>query len=280
MMTEKLSGRGVWSHELRFGDAAQIVEAAAELEVLGYSALWVPDVGGPLFEDLNRLLQATTTVTIATGILNVWRHEPSDVGQWFHALPEEHRRRLLLGIGVSHGVVVGEKWGQPIATMTAYLDGLEAAGVPLGQVCLAALGPKMLDLAKTRTAGAHPYLVTPEHTSIARAALNGGLLAVEQGVILGNDPTAAREVGRAVVKGYGGLPNYANNWKRLGFTDDDISSGSDGLVDALIAHGDEEDIAQRLAAHYEAGADHVCIQAITAPGSPMPLDSWRRLAPG
>jgi probable F420-dependent oxidoreductase len=278
-MTEKLNGLGVWSSELRFGEAAQIVDAAAELEALGYSALWVPDVGGPLFDDLNRLLQATTTVTIATGILNVWQHEPSDVGRWWHALPEDHRRRLLLGIGVSHGLVVGEKWGQPLATMTTYLDGLQSEGVPMDQVCLAALGPKMLELSKNRTAGAHPYLVTPEHTAAARTTLGNALLAVEQGVILQNDLTAAHELGRAVVKGYGGLPNYANNWKRLGFTDDDISSGSDRLIDALIACGDEGDILPRIEAHREAGADHVCIQVITAPGSALPLDAWRRLAP-
>jgi probable F420-dependent oxidoreductase len=278
-MIEKLSGRGVWSSELRFGDAAQIVEAAAELEDLGYSALWVPDVGGPLFEDLDRLLQATDTITIATGILNVWQHEPSDVGQWWHALPDDHRRRLLLGIGVSHGLVVGEKWGRPLATMTAYLDGLESAEVPLDQVCLAALGPKMLELAKHRTAGAHPYLVTPEHTALARTALGDSLLAVEQGVILENDRAVAREITSAVVKGYGGLPNYANNWKRLGFTEDDILSGSDRLVDSLIASGDEADIEQRIEAQQDAGADHVCIQVITAPGSPLPLDAWRRLAP-
>jgi probable F420-dependent oxidoreductase len=279
MMTENLSGRGVWSSELRFGDAALIVDAAAELEALGYSALWVPDVGGPLFEDLDRLLQATSTITIATGILNVWQHEASEVGRWWHALPKDHHQRLLLGVGVSHGLVVGEKWGQPLATMTAYLDGLEAAEVPLDQVCVAALGPRMLELAKERTAGAHPYLVTPEHTATARAVLGDSLLAVEQGVILQSDPAVAREVTRAVVKGYGGLPNYANNWKRLGFTEDEISSGSNRLVDALIASGDKAAIEQRIEAQQEAGADHVCIQVITAPGSPMPHDAWRQLAP-
>ena len=188
-------------------------------------------------------------------------------------------RPVALGLGVSHGLVVGEKWGQPLATMRAYLDGLESAEVPLSQVCLAALGPKMLELARNRTAGAHPYLVTPEHTAIARAALGNGLLAVEQGVILESDPAVARNIAVPVVKGYGGLPNYANSWKRLGFTDDDISSGSDRLIDALIASGDEEDIARRIEAHQEAGADHVCIQVITAPGSPFPFDAWRRLAP-
>ncbi len=275
----KLSGRGVWSAELRSADAAQIVDAAGELERLGYSALWVPDVGGPLFDDLDRLLQATNTVTIATGILNIWRHEAGDVARWWNELAEDHRRRVLLGVGVSHGAVVGEQWGRPIATMTAYLDGLESVGVPLEQVCVAALGPKMLHLAKDRTAGAHPYFVTPEHTAIARAALGDGLLAVEQGVILDSDPATARQTGRPFAKGYGSLPNYANSWKRLGFTDDDISSGSDHLIDALIAWGDEADIGRRIDAHRAAGADHVCIQVITAPGSPLPLDAWRRLAP-
>ena len=278
-MTEKLGGLGVWSQELRFGDPAEVIEAAAELESLGYSALWVPDVGGPLFEDLDRLLQATNTVTIATGILNVWQHEPGDVGTWWHALPESHRRRLLLGIGVSHGLVVGEKWGRPIATMNAYIDGFESERVPLDQVCLAALGPKMLELAKNRTAGAHPYFVTPEHTAIARTALGDSLLAVELGVILDPDRVTARETARPFVKGYGGLPNYANNWKRLGFSDEDISSGSDRLIDALIASGNEADIDREVQAHRRAGADHVCIQVITVPGSPMPLDAWRRLAP-
>jgi probable F420-dependent oxidoreductase len=278
-VAEKLGGLGVWSQELRFGNPAEVIDAAAELETLGDSALWVPDVGGPLFEDLNRLLEATNTVTIATGILNVWEHEPSDVGKWWQALPEGHRRRLLLGIGVSHGLVVGEKWGRPIATMTAYIDGLESEGVPLDQVCLAALGPKMLELAKNRTSGAHPYFVTPEHTAIARAALGDRLLAVELGVILDSDPSTARETARPFVKGYGGLPNYANNWKRLGFTDEDIASGSDRLIDALISWGDEADIDRGVDAHRSAGADHVCIQVVTAPGSPIPRDAWRRLAP-
>ncbi len=236
-----------------FGDAAQIVEADAELEALGYSALWVPDVGGPLFEDLDRVLQGTTTVTIAGGCC------------W--------------DLASANGLVVGEKWSRPLATMSAYLNGLESAEVPLSQVCLAALGPKMLELARDRTAGAHPYLVTPEHNAIARAALGNGLVAVEQGVILESSRAAAHEIAGPVVKGCGGLPNYANSWKRLGFTDDDISSSSDRLIDALIASGDAEDIAQRIEAHQEAGADHVCIQAITTPGSPLLLDVCRRLAP-
>jgi probable F420-dependent oxidoreductase len=163
--------------------------------------------------------------------------------------------------------------------MTTYLDGLQLVGIPMERVCLAALGPKMLALTKDRTAGAHPYLVTPEHTAIARAILGDALLPVEQGVILESDPMAAREIGSAVVKGYGGLPNYAKSWKPLGFTDDDISSGSDRLVDALIAWGDEGDVLRRIEAHRDAGTAHVCIQVITTPGSPLPLEAWRRLAP-
>ena len=276
---ERLSGLGVWSSELRFGEPAEIVAAAAELEELGYRALWVPDVGGALFDDLDRLLGSTTSITVATGILNIWHHEPNEVAAWWLGLSEDHRDRLLLGLGVSHGLVIGEKWVRPLAKMTAYLDGLEAEGVPLDQVCLAALGPKMLELAHRRTAGVHPYMVTPEHTVTARAAVGDGLVAVEQGVILESDLDAAREVARPFVRGYGSLPNYANNWRRLGFTDEDISIPSDRLVAALVAMGDEAAIARRIEAQHDAGADHVCIQVVTSPGSPMPREAWRRLAP-
>ena len=274
-----LKGLGVWSAELRYGDAAQITPAAAELESLGYTALWVPDMGGSTFDALDLLLQATTTITVASGILNIWDYTPRDVAQWWHTLSATSQERLLLGVGVSHGRVVGEKWVKPLATMVTYLDGLEREGVPLSQVCVAALGPKMLELAGSRTAGAHPYFVSPEHTAGARKALGDGLLAVEQGVVLDLDVAGARELARPFVKGYGSLPNYANNWKRLGFTDDDITAGSDELVDAMVACGDEAVIAERIAAQFTAGADHVCVQVITPQGSPLPLDAWRRLAP-
>ena len=281
MAPTDLRGVGVWSAELRYGDPTQIPPAAAELESLGYTALWVPDMGqGSTFKALDVLLQATSRITVATGILNIWEYTPQDVARWWSALPDASRDRLLLGVGVSHSRVVGEKWVKPLATMASYLDGLESEGIPLSQVCVAALGPKMLQLAGSRTAGAHPYFVSTAHTARAREALGSGLLAVEQAVVLDSDIPAARELARPFVKGYGSLPNYANNWKRLGFTDDEITTGADRLVDAMVACGDETAIADRVGAQFRAGADHVCIQVFVPQGGGLPREAWRRLAPG
>lgn len=285
-MTEQptLAGTGVWAHELRYGDPAESADLAAELEALGFSALWVPDVGGHLFDSLDVLLEATSSVTIATGILNVWMHTPAETGAWRDGLDDAGRDRLLLGIGISHAMLIdgqpGMSWERPLATMRTYLDGLDEAGVPDSARCLAALGPKMLDLARDRSAGAHPYLVTPEHTAIAREALGEGpLLAVEQGIVLDTDADAARAVARQALSMYALLPNYVNNWKRLGFTDDDVTPLSDRLVDALVAWGDVDAIVERVQAHRDAGADHVCVQLLSTPGAPVDLDAWRRLAP-
>ncbi len=273
-----LTGIGIWSGELRYGEPADIADSAAELESLGYSALWIPDVGGPVFEALDRLLDATSSITVATGILNIWRHTPAEASEWWNALEDERRRRVMLGLGVSHGPLIGESWGRPIATMDAFLDGLDAGGVPAQHRCLAALGPKMLELASRRSSGAHPYLVTPEHTARARAVLGGAGLYVEQGVVVDTDPDRARDTARAALEHYCNLPNYVNNWKRLGFTDDDVATRSDRLVDALIVWGDSDAISARIDAHRRAGADHVCIQVIAADTNAR-REAWRALAP-
>jgi probable F420-dependent oxidoreductase len=276
-----LSGTGVWSPELRYGEAARVAELAAELEALGYSALWIPDVGGDLFAALDRLLAATSTVTVATGILNVWMHDATDTASWWTGLHDDATRaRVLLGLGASHAALIGEAWRRPLAVVRDYLDALDATGaVPTASRCLAALGPRMLELARDRTAGAHPYLATPDHTARAREILGpDALLAPEQGVILDTDVARARRVARSNVQGYAQLPNYANNWRRTGFTDDDIEQVSDRLVDALIVCGDVDAITARVAAHREAGADHVCIQLIGEPGGPAPVAAWRELA--
>lgn len=279
-----LSGTGIWSGELRYGDRGEAADAAAELESLGYSAAWIPDVGGDLFDALDVLLGATSTLTVATGILNVWMHTPAETGAWRDGLPDDQRRRLLLGLGISHAPLIdaqpGMSWERPLATMRTYLDGLDAAGVAPADRCIAALGPKMLELARDRTAGSHPYLVTPEHTATAREILGpDALLAVEQGVVLETDPDAARATARHALSVYVGLPNYVSNWKRFGLTDDDVATVSDRLVDSLIAWGDEEAIVARVAEHRAAGADHVCVQVLTPPGSPTPRNAWRTLAP-
>ena len=285
-MTEhpSLAGTGVWAHELRYGDPGEIADLAAELEGLGFSALWVPDVGGDLFGSLDTLLAATSSTFIATGILNVWMHTPAETGAWRAGLTEADQERLLLGIGISHASFInahpGMSWDKPLTTMRTYLDGLDAAGVPPEGRCLAALGPKMLELARDRSAGAHPYLVTPEHTALARETMGSdALLAVEQGVVLDSDPDAAREVARNALSIYATLPNYTNNWKRLGFTDDDVTSLSDRLVDEVVAWGDVDALAARVQSHRDAGADHVCVQLLAPPGAPVDRDAWRRLAP-
>jgi probable F420-dependent oxidoreductase len=287
-MTTRLSGTGIWSGMLRYGEPGPAAEAAAELESLGYSALWIPDVGGDLFGSLANLLGATSTVTIATGILNVWMHTADDAAAAHARLTAEHGPRYLCGIGISHRPFIDMvnapgTYTKPVDTMAAYLDGLDAAATPLAVAdrMLAALGPKMLELARTRTAGTHPYLVTPELTAMARAGIGpDGLVASEVGVVLETDPSKAREIARLHLQTYLALPNYANNWKRHGFTDDDIANGgSDRLVDALIGWGDEAAIAARVQQHRDAGADHVCVQVLTSDQRALPVDEWRTLAP-
>ena len=280
-----LSGVGVWSNQLRYGDSAQAGDAAAELDELGFTALWIPDVGGPVLDSVDHLLTSTKRTVIATGILNLWMHEPSDVAAGYASLTDKHGERFLLGIGVSHAPLIDTRepglYRKPLAAMRAFLDGLDAADqpVPAENRVLAALGPKMLELAATRTRGAHPYLVTPDHTRIAREALGDGpLLLPEQAVLLAGNRDDARDIGANWLRTYTGLPNYANNLLRSGFTQDDVESISDRLFDALIAWGDEDAIVQRVDEHRKAGADHVCIQVLTAEPLGFPLEQWRRLA--
>jgi probable F420-dependent oxidoreductase len=272
---------GIWSLELRFGPSDEVAEAATELDELGYGALWLPGgVGGDLTGDIERLLAATGKTTIATGILNIWKHEASDVAAWWGGLSQERQERVLLGLGVSHPHVVGATF-KPVATMRAYLDGLSGNGVPPRALCLAALGPKMIELARERTAGTHPYLVTPEHTARARELLGSDkLLAPEQGVVLESDPVRARELARGALAHYKDYPNYRNSWLRLGFSEEEITGLSDKLVDALIVWGAPDRIKERVDAHFAAGADHVCLQVITGQGINVAAarPAWRELA--
>jgi probable F420-dependent oxidoreductase len=287
-MTSRLTGTGIWSSLLRYGDPAEAAERATLLEALGYTALFLPDVGGDLFTPVANALAATTTATIATGILNIWMHTPDETAAHHAALTKEHGLRFLCGLGISHRPLVDSvreagAYQKPLATMAAYLDGLDAANPPLAQDdrIIAALGPKMLELARTRTAGTHPYLVTPELTAKARDGIGpDGLVACEQGVVLETDPDRARATARLHLRTYLGLPNYSNNWKRQGFTDDDLADGgSDRLVDALVVWGDESTIAARVQEHRDAGADHVCIQVLTDDPRAFPTEQWRALAP-
>lgn len=254
-MTAALGRYGIWA---RPADAT--TELAREAERLGYGTLWI---GGSPSElaDIEHLLDSTDQLMVATGIINMWQVPPDEAAAWFHRLEELHPGRFLLGLGIGHREATAE-YRSPYATMTDYLDRLDTDGVPAQQRLLAALGPRVLGLAAERAAGAHPYLVTPEHTATAREVMGAGaLLAPEHTVILQSDAAAAREAVRPVVGRYLQMTNYRSNLQRLGFTEADFADGgSDALVDALVAHGRPEVVAAALAAHLDAGADHVAVQ--------------------
>jgi probable F420-dependent oxidoreductase len=282
-MEKSALGRiGIWSASLRF--APDAAGAARELEKLGFQTIWIPGAADDAVLGVAEgLLGATSTLNVATGILNIWKHEPADVAAWWSRLPPASQARFMLGLGVSHSLVIGKAYEKPLAKMGGFLDGLDQTVMPRAQTCLAALGPKMLQLAQARTAGAHPYLVTPRHTGFARKIMGpDALLAPEQGVVLETDPQIARELARGFVKVYARLPNYTNNWRRDGYTDADIESLSDRLIDGLIAWGDVAAIGARVQAHLQAGADHVCLQVIGPGGMAADLDydqaAWRKLA--
>ncbi|HEY6533712.1 MAG TPA: LLM class F420-dependent oxidoreductase [Acidimicrobiales bacterium] len=284
-----LEGTGIWNAGLRFRDTSESTDAAAELEELGYTSLWIPDYKRGLFAAASRLLGATRNIVVASGVANLWAHTPDEAAGAISELETAHPGRFLFGLGVSHAPSVASlgndlRYEKPLAKMGGFLDGLDAATPPVrpDQRLLAALGPRMLALAAERSAGAHPYNVTPEHTAIAREALGPGkLLVPEQAVAVTTSPDEARQIGRQFLEHYLALPNYAGNLRRLGFTEDDLAGGgSDRLVDALVAWGDEDAIAARLQAHRDAGADSVCIQVITDTGMvDLPRAEWRTLAP-
>jgi len=262
---------------------AQLTELAQRTEQLGYSALWYPEVlGYESFALGSFLLTRTTRLIVASGIANIYARDATAAKQGQHTLAKLSGGRFVLGLGVSHVPLVedtrGHQYRSPVATMRAYLDAMNraAASAPALEepppTVLAALGPQMTALAGTRTAGALPYNVTPEHTAQARAILGPeSWLCVEQKVLLATDASKAREVARQVMAFYLPLPNYCQNWQRLGFSDEDLAQGgSDRFLDAMVAWGNESTIRQRLQAHFEAGASHVCIQALHPDGLPVP----------
>ena len=282
----QLRGTGIWSGHLRYGDAAAASEAAAELDELGYDALWIPDVGGDVLGSIETLLRATQHTVIATGILNVWMHDPADVAARRASWSDAWKARFLLGLGVSHQPLIDHaepgRYTKPYSKMVGYLDGLDhaAAPFPVDSRVLAALGPRMLGLARDRASGAHPYFVPPEHVAQAREILGpGALIGVEQAVVIDSDPSSARATARRHTAVYVGLPNYTNNLRRFGYGDDDFAEqGSDRLVDAIVAWGTVDTIVARVQAMRDAGADHVCIQVIR-PDDEVPRADWRELAP-
>ncbi len=272
-MTVDIGRYGIWKRQ---GDLSPAL--AREIEALGYGAIWV---GGSPAADLRAveaLLAGTAHIAVATGIVNMWASPAAEVAASYHRIAKVHPGRFLLGVGIGHPEATAQ-YRSPYATIVAYLDALDAEGVPVEGRALAALGPKVLALAAERTAGAHPYLTTPEHTRAARERVGPGvLLAPEHKVVLDADPERARAVGRpAVARPYLRLRNYTSNLLTLGFTDADIAEASDRLVDALVAHGDPDTVAARLTEHLDAGADHVCAQLLTRPDED-PVTPLRALA--
>lgn len=288
-----LGAVGIWTSQLDQQPAAKAQEAVAELEQLGFGAIWLPEaVGREALTNAGLLLAGTKRIVVVTGIANIYARGPMAMAAAQNTLAEAYPDRFLLGLGVSHAPMVeqlrGRRYERPVPTMRAYLDQMDAA--PYSAVLppskprrvLAALGPKMLQLAAARADGAHTYFVTPDHTARAREILGAErILAVEQAIVLETDPDTARAIARAYMALYLTLANYIANLRNLGFSDDDFKDGgSDRLVDAIVAWGDLSAVSARVRAHQSAGADHVCIQALTAEARALPLQQWRELAAG
>ncbi len=283
---------GVWTFALDLQPAARARELAAELEELGYGSIWVPDaVGRDPLVHAALLLAGTQRIAVGTGIAQIWGRDPMSMNAGWKTVSEASPGRFVLGLGVSHQTMVeglrGQSYSRPLTAMREYLDGMDASMYvapeppePPRRV-LAALGPKMLALASERADGAHPYNVPPEHTAQAREILGPDkLLAPEQAVVLETDPAEARRIGREHFAIYRDLPNYTNNLRRFGITDDDLADGcSDRLVDMVVAWGDAEAIRARVQAHHDAGADHVAVQVLKPSRADVPMDDWRELAP-
>jgi probable F420-dependent oxidoreductase len=251
-------------------DGGAYLDLAAKLEEAGFGAIWYG--GGPLrgLDQLAAAVRATATARIGSAIVSVDRFDRGAVAAFYHQVESEHPGRFVLGLGGAHGP-------KPFDTLSGYLDELDrvAPTVPADRRVLAALGPRMLGLARDRAAGAFPVVVTPEYTAEARALLGSEpSLVVGQYAVLETDPGLARETARSLLAFMRQGPAYRANWRRMGFTDDDIAQFSDRLVDALLVHGDVDAVAERVSAHHRAGADHVAVGSVT----PLPAERWRDLA--
>jgi probable F420-dependent oxidoreductase len=285
----RLGRVGVWSFAFDAIPAAAVREAAADIEGLGYPALWVPEGGSSreIFAHLSLLLSSTERITVCSGIANVTARHPEAMAGGARTLAGAYGDRVVMGIGIGHQYTAGrrgQEWADPVGRMEAYLDAMDAARagprpeIPVRRL-LAALGPRMLEVAAERALGAHTYFVPVEHTMGARALLGPEpVLAVEQTAIVSSDAAAVRGIARPWAADYLELPNYANNWRRLGYGDDLGDGGSDRLIDAAFVWGDASAIAGRVREHLDAGADHVCIQVISGRDDDVCLPALRELA--
>lgn len=290
-LREALGRVGVWSFALEAQSAAEERDAAAEIESMGYRAIWFPEAveSREVFSHAAWLLSSTERIVIASGIANLWARDPTATANGWRMLTDAFLGRFVLGLGVSHASSVrrrGASYVRPLSAMRDYLDAMDrvSSSAPEPEedprLVLAALGPRMLELAAERALGAHPYFVPVEHTAFARQRLGAGpVLAVEQTVVLESDPTEARAVARQFAVGYLQSPNYAANLKRMGWTDADVGGqGSDAVIDAVVAWGDVDRIASRVRQHLDAGADHVCVQVVTDDDGDVALPQLRELA--
>ena len=269
MTKPKLGKFGVFGHYSQWTQLSPT--QLQDIEALGYGAIWAGGSPPAELDWVEPILGATDKLQLATGIVNIWSAAAGPVSESFHRIDKAYPGRFLLGIGVGHPEAVTE-YKKPYVALTEYLDELDGNGVPKDRVVVAALGPQVLKLSARRSAGAHPYLTTPEHTAQARELIGpDAFIAPEHKVVLTTDAEQARAVGRKALEIYLQLANYLNNWKRLGFTDDDVAKpGSDALVDAVVAHGTAEAIAARLTEHLTAGADHVPVQVLTGTDKLVP----------
>jgi probable F420-dependent oxidoreductase len=277
--TLELGKFGAWFNPV-YEDPVR-VRFVAEAEALGFTTAWL-GMGRRSIADLKLIeqaLDATTTIVVATAIVNVWTNDATSVGASYQRIADKHPNRFLLGVGIGHPESIAV-YRSPMDTLASYLDVLDGCGVPRERRVLASLGPRALRLAAERAAGTHPYLVVPGFTQHAREILGpDALLAPEHKVVVSTDADRARAIGRAFVeKPYLKLSNYVNNLLRHGFTADDVrGGGSDRLIDALVLHGDTEQISAGLSAHLDAGANHVSVQVLVAPGED-PMPGYQKLA--
>jgi probable F420-dependent oxidoreductase len=276
---------GIRAWQLSDADVAEAAEAASELEELGFGAVWIRARG--FFERAGALLEATQKLVVASSVISIWQETAPDVASAAADLASRYPGRVLIGIGVSHRPLVDRaepgRFKKPVETMSGYLDELDAAAPPLdpNDRIIAALGPRMLAIARDRALGTHPYLVTPAHSQRARAALGPGrLVAPAHVAVLEQDGTRARALGRYHLSHpYLSLPNYRNTLLSLGFAEEELADGgSDRLVDALVPWGDADRVSARVSEHLEAGADHVSVHLLTDPDGGIPREGWRRLA--
>ncbi len=267
---------GIWTSYRAIGEE-NAAEAASLVQELGFGTFWLG--GSPHLRAVRPLLEATDTLAVATGIVNVWANDPVAVAGEYAELAPSFGDRLLVGIGIGHPEATSD-YTRPLSSMRAFLDGIDGADepIPAGRRVLAALGPKMLDLARERAAGTHTYFIPPEHTRAARERLGPDrLIAAELACVLDTDPESARTAARRYAEMYLGLRNYTSNLRDYGFTPDDIADGgSDRLIDTIVPHGTADDIAAAARAHLDAGADHVCLQPVGVQG--VPRAEWTALA--